>query len=310
LLGILFGPLFVIESSIHAQLDMVAASFSAAGLVVWNRLDGDRRAVVAGVLFGAAILIKAPPGVAVIGLAVTARSRRELALLLGTTVGVAIVGAAPWLISEHHALKSMLDYQGVPGFGGISLIVQRSLALPLLSGRAVVYTNRYVHIEHAGHVITAVVAGLTAVVLIVRRPPAELGATMMVLALYAGAPNMFLWYLLWILPLLYVSGRVLAATLLQVVLLIPVVVIYTIGIEESVGAHVTLWPVWVTEWLYTPVMDAVCLGSALLLIWLAVQLLRGPRHNFRGRGNLGVPWRTPRHSSSSTSATQSRFSSS
>src|SRR5207302_10782054 len=70
------GPAFALISGMHGQIDSVAILPAVLALVVWER-GGSRRALAAGLLIGRAASIKTAPGLMVLALLPSVRSRRE-----------------------------------------------------------------------------------------------------------------------------------------------------------------------------------------------------------------------------------------
>jgi hypothetical protein len=224
------GPVFVAISGFHGQIDSLAILPAAAALVVWERMDGERRALFAGALIGVGGAIKTVPLLMVLALAPTSRSWRELAGLAVSAVAVPLIVVAPFLATTpHDVLRVLRGYHGYPGQGGLSLAVQPKLALPWLKGlhaAPVHYSQLTQHIFfHAGLVIDAVVVAVAAF-LVRYRPPPALAATVLWLAVLALAPGFFFQYLIWGLPFFVMAGYTRSAGLLQLASLPPMLMYY------------------------------------------------------------------------------------
>ncbi len=269
LVTILFSPLLVFEAGWHAQIDMVSVSFAAAAFVVWERCEGDRRALGAGALLGIAGLIKPIPAVALIALLPHARTRRELVLLIGSAVAVVAAGIAPWAISEWHALLQRLDYQGVPGLGGLSLLIQPSLGTVWLQGHHVALSTFQFRVQAHARTISLIALGVAALWVLIRRPRPAAGAAMLFLAIYVSAANLSLQYLIWVLPFLFLAGWVRAAFVFQLVLIVPTLIVYIPGLEGTLGGA-SLWSTGVTYGVYVPIMDALWLAFGVAFLALAI----------------------------------------
>ena len=121
------GPSFVLISGYHGQIDAVAALPALAAVIVWQR-GGENRALEAGALIGLAAAIKTVPLFMVLALRPTARSRREVAVLVFTSLIIPLVSLAPFLIADTHVtIHGLTTSKGVPGYGELSLLQQPHL---------------------------------------------------------------------------------------------------------------------------------------------------------------------------------------
>jgi len=123
------GPSFILISGYHGQIDSAAILPAFAGLIVWKlELGGDRRALYAGLLIGLGASVKLPPLFTVLALLPTARSRREAAILAGCAAAIPALSVAPFLIDNPGPTWRSLTYnQGIPGLGGLSVLIQPGL---------------------------------------------------------------------------------------------------------------------------------------------------------------------------------------
>jgi len=123
------GPSFILISGYHGQIDSAAILPAFAGLIVWKlELGGNRRAWYAGLLIGLGASVKLPPFFTALALLSTARSRRETVILLGCAAAVPALSVVPFLLDNPGPTWRSLTYNnGVPGLGGLSVLVQPSL---------------------------------------------------------------------------------------------------------------------------------------------------------------------------------------
>ncbi len=127
------GPSFIVISGYHGQIDAAAILPALAGVIVW-KLGGEHRAWQAGALIGLAASVKQPPFFAALALLPTARSpgdrhahwlRRAIPLL----------SVVPFLIDNpHQPWTSLTSNRGIPGLGGLSVLLQPGLARDLQHG--------------------------------------------------------------------------------------------------------------------------------------------------------------------------------
>lgn len=257
--AVALGPLFALVSGYHGQIDS-AAILPAAAAVWWWERDGRRRGLVSGLLVGLGAATKTVPGVVALALLPTARTRRERIAVLAGAVGVPALLLVPFLLADAKTVLELLGrYRGVPGQGGISLLVQPELAVALLDGdRSVRYSAASRALQDLAPLfgllglaaIGAVFAGLVR-----KRVRAPEGALLLLLAGLATGPNLFYQYTVWVLPFALMAGFVRPALLLQVLGAIS-------GALVSVGVHFGA---------DSPLNPAIVFGifvPVTLLVWL------------------------------------------
>jgi Glycosyltransferase family 87 len=228
-----FGPAFVIISGYHGQIDSVAILPAVAAAVLWERAaDAGRvgslrvdRALAAGALIGIAGAIKTVPIVMVLALAPSARDWREVARLFAAAAVVLLVTLAPFLIADASAIRHLTKYGGVPGAGGLSLLVQPDLARFWLTGPVAANGATRWLSDHQTDVNAIVFVALAALFL-ARRPSAMRAAALLWLAVWAFGAGFFFQYLVWGLPFLILDRHLRAAALLQAVVLVPMLLFY------------------------------------------------------------------------------------
>ena len=255
---VLLGPSFVANSSAHGQVDAMAALFALVAVVLWER-DVARRWLWCGGLVGLAAATKSPLGIVVLALIPTARDRREAITTVGATVAVPALLLAPWLLHERSAVIEALRYRGLPGVGGLSLLVEPALGLGWLrEGHLTPLSGPSEVLQDLATPLIAVAAAVVGTAVYRARVAAPLAACALIAALWVAGVNFGLGYAVWGLPFLLLAGRTRDAVLLQLVLLPPIVMIYTIGAVDG-------WPAGVVYGVYVPCMLAVLFGAAYRL---------------------------------------------
>lgn len=256
---VLLGPVFLVTSGYHHQMDAVAILPAVAAVAL------TLRPAVAGALVGLGAALKTVPGIVVLALLPHARGARERLLLLGGAALTTGLVTLPWLLADAGALLRQLDYTGVPGAGGLSLVVHPEAALRWLV-RPVAPNGAEQLLIDARWLVVAVVAA-TAAALWRRRPDPAWGAALLFLALWTFGPALFLQYFVWGLPFLVLAGRLRLALVLQALLVVPLALFYGGPFADGAVAvpyAASMIAVWV-------------LGAAALLLGLAGRELPWPR---------------------------------
>jgi hypothetical protein len=134
----------------------------------------------------------------------------------------------PFFVVAPRATAAAFRHTGIPGFGGLSLMLQPSLAGWWRgSGAAPNFLSRALDVGQ-GLVATAIVLALTLFLFYVRPTPVE-GCVVVWLAVYALAPNFAPWYLVWGLPFFVMARRIKLVVVLEAFLLIPLIILYTVA---------------------------------------------------------------------------------
>ncbi len=233
---VMLGPSFVAVSGYHGQIDSVAILPAVLALMAWERRPVATRATDAGLLVGVGAAIKTVPGLVLLALLPAARSVREAAWLIGAALAVPVVAMLPFAVADPGALEWLGTYQGSPGKGGLSLVLQPSVAWhwvahggfnPPLNG-----LNDFLTAS-AGAVVVLAMALLA--VFLLRHRPAPIDAAVLVwLAIYAFSPSFFMQYLVWGLPFFIMAGYLKQTAVIQAVLL-PATVIYYQAADTNTG---------------------------------------------------------------------------
>lgn len=271
--AIALGPSFGVISGYQSQFDSVAILPAVLGVVAWERVAPERRALAAGALIGLGGALKITPLLVLLVLLPNARSLREATTLVSAAGAVLLAVMAPYLVSEPDAVRDALGYAGLPGVGGLTLALQPGLAENWLVATSV-EPNRLVGwiSGHAFAANTALAAGVGAFLLVCRPRPLH-GAVVLWLAVYVFAPGFFFQYLVWGLPFLLLAGHVRAAIALQLALIGPAVVFYSRP--------------WAGDGIVVPYSAVMVSVWAALAGALALSALRAWRQRPRGGGVLG-----------------------
>ncbi len=254
------GPSFIVISGFHGQIDSVAIAFGALGLYAWDQGPADRRALLAGLAIGVGAAVKSVPLVLLLALLPTVRNPREAAILVAAALAPLAASVAPFLLADGSGtVDALRANKGLPGFGGISLLVQPSLAgLWLGTGGSPASSLSKELYDLAPLIALAAFAG-TGAALYRRRTEARHAAPVLWLAFFAFGINFSFQYVVWLLPFLLLAGRLKTVALLQALLLVPALILY---VRE--GRDLPL------EYVYVPFMAA----SWAVFTWLYVRHLR------------------------------------
>ncbi len=210
---VLLGPAFIAISGYHGQIDSVAILPAVAAVALWEK-GGTGRGLAAGALIGVGIAVKTIPGMMLLALLPSARSKREAATLVGAAATVPLALLVPFLVSDPEAVTRALEYPPRGTAGGIGLI-------STLASNPVVKAL----LDHATLWNAAWLAGL-ALILWRARPAPTRAAVIVWLAAYAFATGFYLNYFVWGLSFLVLDGALVAAAAIQAVALAPMVVTY------------------------------------------------------------------------------------
>lgn len=251
-----FGPAFFVVSGYHAQIDSIAILPAIAGVLLWQRSDDPRRALWVGLLIGLGGLLKTVPLIVVLALLPSARSWREAATLVVVAGALPALAFLPFLLSDPAGVEEALRYRGVPGVGGISLLVQPELARTWMNEVPVTGSGITVALYDWGGAITAAALLAVAAFLLRFRPGPLEGAALLYLAVWAFGINFFLQYVIWGFPFLLMAGYVREVAYAQLLMLPAAVLVYLRPWEESAAA-----------WAYVPASLAIW-GAALAGVFL------------------------------------------
>lgn len=260
------GPVFVGVSAFNGQLDPVATLFALAALWVWTVPGLGRRALYAGLLIGAGAAVKTVPGLMVLALAPTARSWRELVTLAASAAAVLAAAMGPFVLATPSEALRIFTYHGVPGFGGVSLLVQPDFPQRTLAGLPVEASDALLFMRDHGHRVVLLPAlALLAGLFWWRRPDALTASVLLWLTVWAFGANFFLQYLVWGLPFLLARGHLVAAAAVQLGLSAALLASYNAPVPEG-------WALWA----YTVPVVAFLVASVAAVVLLAARVIRRP----------------------------------
>lgn len=269
------GPLFILISGYHGQIDAVALLPAVAAVIVWQLGEEDRgregRGWQAGVLIGLGASVKTFPIFLVFALLPTARSRREAATMVGLSVAVPFASMLPFLIADgHHAITAITGTKALPGVGGVSLLIQPSLIHSYLS-RPVRTDGIVIDLLRRQNLIVGVAVLISGAYAYRRRLDAITAAALIFLVIYVVNPNWFYQYMIWGLPFFLLAGWRLEVAAVQLVLALPAAELYF---------HFGLPGL---EWLYVPLVDLAWCGflAATVVLILRTRSSRPPDRSLR-----------------------------
>lgn len=222
--AIALGPIFVLVSGYHGQIDSLAILPAVAAVMVWES-GGERRAWTSGLLLGVGAAIKVVPAFAVLALLASARSRGEGLVAVACTAAVPALALAPFALADPGGVLTLAEYAGAPGQGGITLALDPGLASFWLRG-APFEPNGLVAFLYDNGVLNLLALVVAAVLLARLRPVPMAGAAIVYLALWALSTGFFFHYLIWGLPFLILAGRLTLAVAIQLLALVPALLFY------------------------------------------------------------------------------------
>lgn len=247
--AIAFGPVFFLVSGFQGQIDSVAFLPAVLALFAWERLDGERRALVAGALIGVGATVKTVPIFLVLALLPSVRSWREVLMLGASAVAVPVLCTLPFALATPGAPQAGLrSYHGYPGQGGPTLAFQPDLASAYLKHQIAHYSGLTLSVARHATLIAVATYALVAAVLRRFRPPPAVGASLLWLATFALAPAFFFQYLVWGLPFFLMAGFLRASVALQLGVLVPMVLYYLEPWESDTPTYVYV-PIMLVVWV-------------------------------------------------------------
>ncbi len=264
---VMLGPSFIATAAYHGQIDSVAILPAVIGLMLWEHRPSSKRAIEAGLLIGVGAAIKTVPLLMLLPLAVSARSWRERAVLVASALLIPALVLVPFWASGID-LHRVIGYTGLPGWGGLSLVLDPALGWHLITPGGAIgvhVTGFSAGLQEASRWITA--ATLVAyTAFIVRFRPALIDAVVLLwLAIFAFSPNFFSNYLVWALPFLIMAGYLVETAALQAFIVIP-----------TVAYYLSRWPSLTAGMgvAYVPFMFGLWLMLLIATLVLAVRIVR------------------------------------
>jgi hypothetical protein len=262
---VMLGPSFWIISGVHGQIDAATVLPALAATLIWiTRGEGEQRraALLAGVLLGIAVSIKTTPAFLLLVLLPSVRSRDELLRLVVPTLAIPVVLLAPFLLADHITWDALKANHGVPGFGGLSSLLQPDITNSYLKLGSAPVVPRHIIVQLTDHqnLIVGIAVVAAAALAHWRRLSVLDRACAIWLAVYVANPNWAYQYLIWGLPFFLAAGRLRAVALLQLVLLLPALQLYFHGRWVEHGLYHAYLPLVTIAW--------VGIGLALLALLL------------------------------------------
>ena len=257
------GPAFFVISGYHGQIDSIAILPAVAGVLLWQRSDDPRRALWVGLLIGVGGLLKTVPLIALLALLPSARSWREGATLVGAAAALPVLAFLPFLLADPAGVEEALRYRGVPGVGGISLLVQPELARTWMNEVPVTGTGiTFTLLDWGGPITAAALLAATAFLFRFRPTPIE-GVALLYLAVWVFGINFFLQYVIWGFPFLLMAGYVREVALAQLLMVPATVLVYLRPWEEEAAA-----------WAYAPASLGIWAAAGVGLVLLGRRIAR------------------------------------
>jgi hypothetical protein len=254
------GPPFIAISAFNGQFDSFAILPGIVAVSAWRELAPPRRAPAAGLLIGLGAAIKTFPLLLVLALLPSCRSRREASVLLGCALGLFAISLGPWLVEDHHALLTALQYRSLAGQGGISLVVQPDLAGLWLGGPVHRLSGLSSALQDGLGTAVALTALAVAAAVLMRSKAEPVRGTILLWAVaFAFGINFSPRYAVWLLPFMLMAGEIALAWALQALLIVPTVLLLAAPFSD----HGVIYA-------YVPLM----LGAWLVFAWAAVALAR------------------------------------
>lgn len=252
--AVVLGPSFALVSGFHGQIDSVAILPAVAALLVWER-GGSRRALAAGLLIGVGVSIKTVPGLVLLALLPSVRSRREALALVGAAAALPLAALAPFLIADAAGVARALGYGGIPGQGGLTMLADPNLARHFVANEPGVEPNGLAaFLSDHGSMLTGVALIAAATFAVRRRMGPRESAVLLWLTFYVLGTGFAFQYAVWGLPFLLLAARLRWAVALQAALLAPSLIFYAGPIKAQ----------WATT-VYVAAMAVVWLGLVAAL---------------------------------------------
>ncbi len=248
---VMFGPAFVAISGYHGQIDSVAILPAVLGVMAWERRPVGRRATSSGLLIGVGGAIKTVPLLVLLPLLPSARAWRERFVLVAVAVAVPVALLVPFYIAEPQEVRSALDYSGLPGRGGLSLVLDPGFAVDRLQGLLLASpsgASLWLD-QHAGAITAVALVGLAAFLFRFRPSPID-GTVLLWLTVFVFSPDFLLQYLIWGLPFFIMAGYLRESAILQVALIPALVITYLIPFSNPDVAAVIYLPSMIGLWAF------------------------------------------------------------
>jgi hypothetical protein len=253
-----FGPPFVAETVLQGQLDAAVAVSVLAAAVLWLRAPQSTRWLWAGLALGIGAGIKTVPVLGLIALVPTAVDNRERLKLAIVTVAIPALAVLPFELAYTGTVHTILRYHGLPGLGGLSLLVQPHLAHHWPASIA--------HLNLANRALKHLTIPLVLVGLAVaawfafrKRMHPYAAVALVYGAFVVASPNFFLQYSLWVFVPVIAAGYLRTATVAAIAWILPIALVFS--------GELGLWSTTPTT-LYAVTADLMWLGFLAMVITL------------------------------------------
>jgi hypothetical protein len=253
------GPPFLAETALQGQLDMTVALSVIGAAVIWLRAPQESRWLWSGLVIGAGAAIKTVPILGILALLPTAMSNRERLKLTIAAVAVPALIVLPFELVQHDTVHTILEYHGLPGLGGLSLLVQPSLSrhwpasIAHLNG-----ANTVLHDLTIPLVLIAI--GGAAWFAIRHRVHPYAAAALVYGSFIVISPNFFLQYGVWLLIPLIAMGWLRLALALSIYWVFPIVLIFKGQLGLGAAPPSTA--------VYALMGDVLLASLAAVVVWL------------------------------------------
>jgi hypothetical protein len=262
-----FGPPFLAETVLQGQLDGAAALCVLAGGVLWLRVPQPTRWFWAGLALGIGAGIKTVPILAVLALLPTAVDNLERVKLAIVAVAVPALAVLPFELAYTGTVHTILRYHGLPGLGGLSLLVQPHLVHQWPASIAHLdLANRV--LKHLAIPLVLVGVGVATWVAFRKRMRPYPAAALIYGAFVVASPNFFLQYSLWVFVPVIAAGYLRTATIASLAWILPITMVFT--------TELGLWGAPPTT-LYAVTADLMWLAFLAMVIALIRRPAEAPR---------------------------------
>jgi hypothetical protein len=249
----------------NGQVDPAATLPALLAFWVWTRPGQAARGWVAGGLLGIAGSIKTVPLFLAWPVACSASSRREGASVLAGAVAVFVLICLPFALASHAVIDHVTGYQGVPGWGGISLFLEPRWAAHLLNHQISGNLSLLLDLKTSGKYVLLPAIAAMSLFLVWKRPDALTGIVLMYLTIYVFGVSFFISYLVWAMPFLVVRGHFRAVAALQ------------LGLAPAqIAVFIYDLPLWAGYLVYTASMAVLWLVFTGVLARWVRSLVREP----------------------------------
>jgi len=253
---VMFGPSFWLISGFHGQFDAFAILPALFAFVLWERLSGERRAVAAGSLIGVAGALKLVPLAMALALLPTARSRREGAALLLLPPALLAISLTPFALADPHGVMALRSFQGLPGIGGISLLIQPRFARFWLYNVPTNLSAATLALIRVGGLWNEAIVLLVGLLLFLRHTPAATAAVLIWLAVYSFGSAFAMQYLVWGLPFFLLANKIEWVAVIEALIVVPLILLYGhVAIPHGLAVYVAfmglIWLIFVYWFLRT-----------------------------------------------------------